>query len=220
MRLPPKFKISLMVTLYRMICCTLRIREEGREEIDRIDASRESLIFSLWHDELFALIPVARQLRVVSIVSPSRDGDYLAKILESQHVEAVRGSSTRGGVRALLSLAHIMKKQFAHACITLDGPAGPRHEAKEGALFLANRTGARICPCRIYLKNALRIPTWDRFQIPLPFSRVTVRFGTPWEDGKIAVPNIEESTIQAAKARLENDLHALYAGIDGRGARP
>ena len=216
MRLPPKLKIFLIVSLYRMICSTLRIREEGRAPVDEADAARESLIFCLWHDELFSLIPVARQLRVVSIVSPSRDGDFLAKILESQHVEAVRGSSNRGGMRALLGLAHLMKKEFAHACITIDGPAGPRHVAKEGALFLANRTGARICPCRIHVEHAFRAPTWDRFQVPLPFSRVTVRFGTIWEDGRTAVPDIEEGTILAVKTRLERDLHELYAGIDGR----
>lgn len=207
-----------MVGLYRLICSTLRIREEGRSAVDAADAAGERLIFCLWHDELFSLIPVARQLRVVSIVSPSRDGDFLAKILESQHVEAVRGSSTRGGMRALLGLAHIMKKDLAHACITIDGPAGPRHVAKEGALFLANRTGARICPCRIYVRHAVRIPTWDRFQIPLPFSRVIIRFGTLWEDGRNAVPDIGEETILAAKARLESGLHDLYAGIDGKGA--
>lgn len=167
------------------------------------------MIFCLWHDELFSLIPVSRQLRVVSIVSPSHDGDMLANILASQNVGAVRGSSTRGGVRALLSLARMMKTEQVHACITLDGPAGPRHQAKEGAFFLANRTHARIIPVRIHSRSALRCPTWDKFQIPLPFSRVDIRFGTPWKDGCLEVPDLEEATITRNRIRLEQELHRL-----------
>lgn len=209
MHLPPALTSFLLVNIYKAICATLRIKEEGREALDALHDRGERMIFCLWHDELFSLIPVARQFKVVAIVSPSSDGDYLERILEANNVGAVRGSSTRGGVRALLSLARMMKNELVHACITLDGPAGPRHEAKEGGLFLANRTGARIVPVRIYMPHALRMPTWDRFQVPLPFSKVIIRFGEPWEDGTQAMPDLDEATIASAKARLEKDLHDL-----------
>ena len=213
MHLPPALTSFLCVNFYKAICATLRIREENREAVDSAHARGEQLIFCLWHDELFSLIPVARQIKVVAIVSPSKDGDYLERILEANNVGAVRGSSTRGGVRALLSLARMMKKEQVHACITVDGPAGPRHEAKEGGLFLANRTGARIMPVRIYMKNSLKVPTWDKFQIPLPFSRVVIRFGEPWGDGTQEVPDIEEATLVRTKARLEKELHELAVGL-------
>jgi len=219
MHLPPALTSFLFVHLYTAICATLRIKEENREEVDAIHARGERLIFCLWHDELFSLIPVARHLRVVSIVSPSEDGDMLERILASKNVGAVRGSSTRGGVRALLSLARLMKNELVHACITLDGPAGPRHQAKEGAFFLANRTNAHIMPVRIYARHALRCPTWDRFQIPLPFSRVVIRFGHAWEEGSREVPDIEEDSISRARSRLEKELHELSEGlIPGAGA--
>lgn len=213
MHLPSALTSFLFVNFYKAICATLRIREENREAVDSAHARGEQLIFCLWHDELFSLIPVARQIKVVAIVSPSKDGDYLERILEANNVGAVRGSSTRGGVRALLSLARMMKNEQVHACITIDGPAGPRHVAKEGGLFLANRTGARIMPVRIYMKNALKVPTWDKFQIPLPFSKVVIRFGEPWGDGTQEVPDIEEVTLNNAKSRLEKELHELAVGL-------
>lgn len=213
MHLPPALTSFLFVNLYKAICSTLRIREEGREAVNAAHARGERLIFCLWHDELFSLIPVARHLKVVAIVSPSKDGDYLERILSANNVGAVRGSSTRGGVRALLGLARMMKNELVHACITIDGPAGPRHAAKEGGLFLANRTNARIVPVRIFMKNALRVPTWDRFQIPLPFSQVVIRFGTPWGEGMLEVPDLEENTLTDSKARLETELHQLAIGL-------
>ncbi|WP_458400682.1 lysophospholipid acyltransferase family protein [Mailhella sp.] len=213
MHLPPALTSFLLVNLYKAVCATLRIREENREAVDAAHAQGERLIFCLWHDELFSLIPVARQLKVVAIVSPSKDGDYLERILAAKNVGAVRGSSTRGGIRALLSLARMMKSEQVHACITIDGPAGPRHVAKEGGLFLANRTGGRIVPVRIYMKHALRLPTWDKFQFPLPFSKVVIRFGELWEEGQKAVPNIEEETLSRNKARLEKELHELAIGL-------
>jgi len=66
---------------------------------------------------------------------------------------------------------------------------------------------------RIYMKNALRLPTWDKFQFPRPFSRVVIRFGEPWEEGQNAVPNIEEETLNRNKARLEKELRELAAGL-------
>ncbi|WP_446424925.1 lysophospholipid acyltransferase family protein [Mailhella sp.] len=213
MHLPPALTSFLLVNIYKAVCATLRIREENREAVDAAHTRGERLIFCLWHDELFSLIPVARHLRVVAIVSPSTDGDYLERILASKNVGAVRGSSTRGGVRALLSLARMMKNELVHACITIDGPAGPRHVAKEGGLFLANRTSGRIVPVRIFMKNALRLPTWDRFQFPLPFSKVVIRFGEPWGEGSQEVPDIEEATMVRTKARLERELHELGAGL-------
>ena len=213
MHLPPALTSFLLVNIYKAICATLRIKEENREAVDAAHARGERLIFCLWHDELFSLIPVSRHLKVVAIVSPSKDGDYLERILAANNVGAVRGSSTRGGVRALLSLARMMKNELVHACITIDGPAGPRHEVKDGGLFLANRTNARIVPVRIYMKNAILAPTWDKFQIPLPFSKVVIRFGDIWDEGQKEVPDIEEASLAPGRNKLKEALHKLALGL-------
>ncbi len=213
MHLPPAVNNFLIGGMYSAICATLRIREENRQAVDNLDARGSRMIFCLWHDELFSLIPVSRQLRVVAIVSPSKDGEFLTRILASKNVGAVHGSRTRGGVRALLNLAHMMKKELIHACITMDGPAGPRHEAKEGAFFLANRTGAHIMPVRIFVKHCIKLPTWDNFQVPLPFSKVVIRFGMPWGNGTEEVPDLETATLEHAKVRLQSDMQRLGQGL-------
>ncbi|MBP3731550.1 MAG: DUF374 domain-containing protein [Mailhella sp.] len=174
------------------------------------------MICCLWHDELFSLIPIARQLKVAAIVSPSRDGDMLARILASKNVGAVRGSSRHGGMNALLSMTHLMQRELVHAVITVDGPAGPWHKVKNGALFLANNANAHILPVRIFHRNAVQLPTWDKFQVPLPFSSALIRFGVPWENGKEAVPDLEESTLAAARSRLEHDMEALASDCKGK----
>ena len=216
MHLSPAVTSALCSFVYSSICATLRIHEEGREPVDALDSSGKNMICCLWHDEMFSLIPIARQLKVAAIVSPSRDGDMLARILASKNVRAVRGSSRRGGMNALLSMNHLMQQELVHAVITTDGPAGPWHKAKNGALFLAHSTNAHILPTRIFHRNALHLPTWDKFQVPLPFSSALVRFGTPWEEGKIAVPDLEEATLAAARKRLEQDMEALAAGREGK----
>ncbi len=160
MHLPPALTSFILSHLYSFICATLRISEKGRENVDALNAQGKRMVCCLWHDELFSLIPVARQLRVAAVVSPSKDGDMLTRILASKNVEAVRGSSTRGGMRAMLSLAHLMQSTLIHACITLDGPAGPRHKAKDGAFFLSSRPKAHIIPVWLFCRRALSCPTW------------------------------------------------------------
>ena len=218
MHLSPEFTSAICSFVYSAICTTLRIKEEGRQAVDDIDRLNERMICCLWHDELFSLIPVARQLKVAAIVSPSRDGDMLTRILASKNVGAVRGSSRRGGMNALLAMTHLMQKEQVHAVITMDGPAGPLHKVKNGALFLANYTNAHILPVRIYHRCALKLPTWDSFQIPLPFSSALIRFGKPWEAGKLAVPDLEEQTLASARHRLEQDMAALE--INAKGMNP
>ena len=211
MHLPPALTSSICSFIYTALCASLRIREENRQPaIDLHDQGRR-LIVCLWHDEMFALIPQAKQLKLAAIISASRDGDMLARILASKNVGAVRGSSRRGGANALLAMAHLMQNEETDAVITVDGPAGPWHKAKDGALFLAHQTDAHILPVRIRHSCAWHAPTWDRFQVPLPFSSAVVRYGTPWEAGSLAVPGLDEESIVSARTRLERDMEALGA---------
>jgi lysophospholipid acyltransferase (LPLAT)-like uncharacterized protein len=189
----------------------MRIREENRQPSEELHARGGRLIVCLWHDEMFALIPQAKKLKLAAIISASHDGDMLARILASKNVGAVRGSSRRGGAKALLAMAHLMQHEQTNAVITVDGPAGPWHKVKDGALFLAHQTNAHILPVRIHHNCAWRAPTWDKFQVPLPFSSAIVRYGAPWEAGAMAVPALDDDTIAAARMRLERDMDMLGA---------
>lgn len=176
-------------------------------------------MFCLWHDELFPLMRVKRQLDIVTVVSPSYDGELLTRVLNKLGLRTVRGSSSRGGVGALLGAAKMMDKDNIHACVTVDGPRGPRHKAKTGALFLAHHADAHVMPVRIIMKKSFCFGSWDRFQLPLPFSRVLVRFGEPWKvtDEKTREceashehrEKLPDEALMRAKQRLETALAAL-----------
>ena len=207
MRVPVSLAASGLHLLYRGLCSTLRFREENRHWLDSLDSSGERLVFCLWHDELFPLMRMQKQLDIVAVVSPSRDGELLARILEKLGLRTVRGSSTRGGSNALLGAARLMR-QGVHACITVDGPRGPRHKAKNGAFFLARHADAWIAPIRIVMDPVLHISSWDRFQIPLPFSRVRIIHGRPWKPEPLADGALRDDTEKDRK-RLETELAEL-----------
>ncbi|HKI80352.1 MAG TPA: DUF374 domain-containing protein, partial [Pseudodesulfovibrio sp.] len=102
--------------------------------------------------------------QVVTFVSQSKDGEVIARVLEQIGHVTVRGSSTRGGVRALLQAKRIMEKQNRMAVFTVDGPKGPRHKPKDGIIFLAQRAGAKIVPLRAYpVSKKVFDKSWDHF---------------------------------------------------------
>jgi lysophospholipid acyltransferase (LPLAT)-like uncharacterized protein len=215
MRPPNSLLVFCLHAFYRGICASLRVREEGREEVDALDARNGRMVFCLWHDELFPAPRIKKELEVVAVVSPSRDGGLLAGVLERLKLRTARGSSTRGGSKALLEAARMMRAGNIHAYLTVDGPSGPRHRAKPGAFFLACHADAYITPVRAVFSRSFRARSWDRFQVPLPFSRITIFFGTPW---KMEKNSLDDATLAEAKARLEKDLHELAPYGDGDGA--
>jgi len=211
MRIPPWFIAPIVNVLYRLWCSTLRIRESGREAFDALAAAGKPAICCLWHDELFALMHVRRTLRVVTIVSQSNDGEYLARLLQALGLKTARGSSSRGGLKALLHTARLMRQEKYNGCITVDGPRGPRHKAKPGAIILAFRTPAHVIPTRLFLHRAKKFRSWDRFQLPLPFSKVDIVFGAPY---LLSIDELNEATLEQERLELERRLHALCPPAD------
>lgn len=207
MRISPHILATPLHLFYRLWCSSLRFHEENRETIDALNAQGERLIFCLWHDELFPLMRMQKQLRIVTLVSASRDGEWLAVLLEKLGLRTVRGSSSRGGANALLAAARMMKKDHIHACITVDGPRGPRHKAKEGAIMLGHQAEAYISPVRIIMQPSLRVASWDRFQIPLPFAKVRVIHGQPW---LVQSEDMTKQALAEGCQRLEQELTGLY----------
>ena len=192
--------------LYRLWCRSIRYTEINRRAIEDTADHGQSVVLSLWHDELFPLIYLKRQLRIIALVSQSDDGELLAGVLERMGLETARGSSTRGGVKALLTAARRMRQDGLCACVTVDGPRGPRHQVKEGAVFLAAQTGAPVVPIRLYMTQRKFFRSWDQFQLPLPFSRVAMVCG----DAYHVTCNIRDPEQVAAACRdLEARLNAL-----------
>lgn len=181
MRVSPALVAPPLCGLYTAWCATLRYTESGREAVDALWRERTPMVFTLWHDELFPLMHIRRDLKIVTVVSQSRDGELLARVMQRLGVRTARGSSSRGGVGALVGAARLMRREGLCGCVTVDGPRGPRHKVKPGAIFLAQRARALIVPVRIFMDRAKVFErAWDRFQVPLPFSGVRVVYGAPY----------------------------------------
>ncbi len=197
MKIPLTPFIPLVTWLYRLWCFTLRISQDGREALNELAAQKQGAIICLWHCEIFGIIAVREKLKFGALVSPSQDGSFLAGILRRLGLVIVAGSSSRGGAAAMKKLLPLVQNEGLLACITPDGPRGPALKVKNGIVFLAQHSGAPIIPVRMFAQRAKRFSSWDRFILPLPFSRVHIRIGEPYH---IAEPagNTEE-TVQTGQ---------------------
>ena len=163
------------------------IRWRGADPPGRIEPNlKANAIFCIWHNRLaLSLIlyerfirPQPSTRRLAAIVSASKDGGFLAETLRRFGVQPVRGSSSRRGAQALLELTTWAEQGYDLA-ITPDGPRGPAYVVQEGVVALAQLTGLPIVPVGANLSSKIRLKSWDRFQIPLPFSRCEARFAEP-----------------------------------------
>lgn len=142
-------------------------------------------IFAIWHNRLALCFEANRVYRknrkgagFAALVSASKDGGFLAAILERFKIQPVRGSSSRRGPQALLELTGWAERGYDLA-ITPDGPRGPCYVVQEGVMSLAQLTGMSIVPFSYNLQWKIRLKSWDRFQIPLPFSKCEMNVGHP-----------------------------------------
>lgn len=142
--------------------------------------ARRSHVFLLWHEALLPLLWQHRNQGVAIVVSEARDGQYLSDLAATLGYRAVRGSSTRGGTRALLGAVRELRAGRSVA-FTPDGPRGPRREIKPGVVAAAQRGGGVIVPIHAEADRAWRLHSWDRFMIPKPLTRVRITYGRPFE---------------------------------------
>ena len=152
-----------------MIGKSLRIMEAGQANTGRV-------IYAFWHGNLFPLLYANKFQGVTVLVSTHSDGEYMARIIEPLGYKVVRGSSTGNGVKGILEFLKSDKGSFA---ITPDGPKGPRHQVKDGILRLAELTGLPIIPVGIGISRKVSFGSWDRFSLPLPFSRCVIYWSPP-----------------------------------------
>jgi lysophospholipid acyltransferase (LPLAT)-like uncharacterized protein len=177
-----------------------------------LDRKDQPLILAVWHNRLPLSLILYRQYvrlkqrphRMAAIVSASKDGGIVARILQHFGVQPVRGSSSRRGPQALLELTTWAERGYDLA-ITPDGPRGPCYVVQIGAVALAHLTGQPIVPASYHLGWKIRLNSWDRFQIPLPFSRVIINVGQPIEIPRDA----SDSELQALRLQLEERMRSL-----------
>jgi len=206
-RIAPERIAPVLYWTFRAWKTTLRSRESNLEPIQRIWAQGGRVVFACWHNEIFACTNGLGDKRLVTIVSASGDGTLLAGVLSRMGVWCARGSSSKLGVRALVQAVKVMRDQQRDAVITVDGPRGPRHQVKDGVIYLAHRLGAYLVPTRgLSSRKFVFSKAWDRFELPLPLSRCTVLYGEPY---KVEAEELDKAAVDRETARLAEKLHAL-----------
>lgn len=202
----------LVAVLYRLLTRLVRYDDNGEwQAILAAHAAGETIVLALWHNELFALTGYGsrRGRNYVTVVSQSQDGELIARVLERFGHVTARGSSSRGGVRALLSCIREMKRHRRIGVFTVDGPRGPRHEVKDGVIYAAHRAGALIFPLRAVPRwKFVFTKSWDRFEVPWPFTRCRVLVGEPY---RIAAAVLDDVALERERRRLEERLEGLGA---------
>lgn len=162
----------------RLLGSTWRITVMNSAPWRQLRQTNRAFIFSLWHGQLLPLLWQHRDEGVLVLISEHRDGEYVARAASSLGFGLIRGSSTRGADRALISMARELQAG-REVAITPDGPKGPSQKFAPGALIAAQRTDSFIVPVAAVADRAWHLKSWDRFMIPKPFARVTIAYGEP-----------------------------------------
>jgi lysophospholipid acyltransferase (LPLAT)-like uncharacterized protein len=183
---------------------TLRWRAEGVEHLEDVERSGRPPIMAFWHGRILPATVYFRRRGIVVITSENFDGEWIAGIIERFGYGTARGSTSRGARKALLQLKRGMAAGKP-AAFTLDGPRGPARIAQPGAGWLAKVTGNPVVPFHIESNRHWTLKSWDRTQIPKPFSTVVVSIGEPVD----VAPDADEAGIERARIALENRLRVL-----------
>jgi hypothetical protein len=193
--------IAIGYGFIRIIGPTLRVcvsREEGAQPT----VGERPLVLNFWHAGIIPATYLFRSLGIRVMSSNSYDGEYMGRIIHKFGFVAVKGSSSRNAVRALLGLRRALQESWTVA-FSIDGPRGPRHQVKPGPVALARSTGIPMSMFHMALDRAWVLKTWDQLVIPKPFSRVLLRFGK-----LIPVP------ADATDEQLANYQQQLQASLD------
>jgi len=198
----------LLFISLRELLLTVRCRMRARSEFFSPGAPAPA-IFCIWHNRLATCVKVLDVHRrpnnsgagMAALVSASKDGAFLAGILEWFRVQPVRGSSSRRGAQAMLEMTTWAERGY-DLTITPDGPRGPCYKIQDGITSLAQLTGLPIVPVALNLNWKISVKSWDRFQIPLPFARCEVCVGKAFRVPAEASDAVREELRQQLEAEL------------------
>lgn len=196
--------------LVRLISGTYRIQVMGTEhEKNAIDA-HGSVVYASWHQRMFPGFTFFKNRQPIAImISQSRDGEMISRAVAQLGWRPVRGSSSKGGVRALKTLRRLADEGHRIMHI-VDGPQGPFGVVKPGLLTIAQFSGAPIVPVIGTFERCWTFSSWDRFMVPKPFSRILVRFSSP-----ITVPRrLNADNFELFRQDIEKQIKELYDQAD------
>lgn len=196
--------------LIRGITSSVRIHREGFDYFDALQASGLSAVLTFFHGRQFLLLGCFAGKKIATMASFSRDGELQARTMAGMGYGIVRGSASRGGARGLIGLMKLMEKGY-WPCFAVDGPKGPIHDVKPGAVYLAKKAGIPVIPIVSSARPAhVFMNAWDRYLLPLPFSKGAVILGEPITFND----DMTEDTITRDSEFLRNELLRLQTKAD------
>ena len=200
----------LLFGLVYLWCMTLRSKNMNEEEENHFKNLTGPYILTLWHGRIFYLFYyLRRHPDYFLLISPSEDGDLLARLARLMGYSVIRGSTYKKAVSAARSLIKVLRRN-QRIIIIADGSRGPRCVAQPGSVQLAGITGAPIFPMTFGTKNKVVLNSWDKFVIPLPFTRCTLNFSSPIS----LPPKSSEQIIDEKRLELENALNRINKASD------
>ncbi len=190
------------------LCKTLKISYKNKKTIENLRKQQQNYVLAFWHDTMLLPWFLHKNDGFAALTSKSKDGDLLAKQLKHWKYKVVRGSSSKGGDVALGIMVDHAKNGYSIA-ITPDGPRGPVHKFKAGAVITAKRTGVPVVLMGIGIKSKKKLKSWDRFQVPNPFTKVKVIYSEPvYVDEKLSYDETSKVIEECEKKLNELQLEA------------
>jgi lysophospholipid acyltransferase (LPLAT)-like uncharacterized protein len=201
--------VELLTWGLRILYCTLRPVYVQQHFEQQLRSAGMPVLLAIWHGRMLYFLHLYRRERSTILVSRSKDGELISRVLQRFGLHVTRGSSSRGGAQALLEIVRKVRHGY-HAALTPDGPRGPRYGVQPGIVALAQQTGAAIFPVTYGARWKKVLRSWDAFLVPLPFSRVVVIYGAP-----IYVPaSASPAVFQAKRQEVEVSLRQITEMAD------
>ncbi len=202
------FGVKFSSILIPLLCRSLRINEIDKHNIQKSDSAKQNYVVAFWHGKMLVPWYLFRDTNSATIISASRDGNILTKILEKWNYLVKRGSSSKGGKEVLDDLLS-EAKNGRKILITPDGPRGPQYKMKAGAIVIAKKCNIPLVLISVSYNRKFNLKSWDKFEIPLLFSKVNVKYSEPYYfDSELSFDETNEMINKVEKdfIKQENDL--------------
>jgi len=195
----------LIKTIYLLLLHSIRWQVVGKAYQP---GQKDRYLYAFWHARMLMMPHLScGDWPGYMLISEHRDGGFIADTMHLLGIPTIRGSSTRGGAKAMRQMIKAVKDEHKHLCITPDGPKGPRERVKKGTMRLAMKTGLAFVPVCYATKRQWRIHSWDRFYIPKPFTQGVFVFGQQ-------VPVLPDDDLDDAVARAQQAMDIAQRQAD------
>lgn len=212
-----QWSLVILPWLYKLLILgilkTCRVRFIGRPQVEKLAHEGKTWIFCAWHENTAVSVALERNTGSAMMASDSRDGEYIARGIAALGNIPVRGSSSKGGTKAIRTMVKWLRNGHS-AAVTPDGPRGPRRQLQPGVLWISALAGAPLVPYHVVATREWTARSWDRHRIPKPFSRVYVAIGEPFRVDLEALKTDEAAQAAAFAARMAANVERAEQALD------